>query len=218
MRVLIVEDEPALRESMATFLGRKMAVDIAGTLGEADASIAESAPDAVVLDLTLPDGDGLTWLKTWRPLLAAKVLVVTANDQESAMLTGLALADDYVVKPVSLRVLVARLEKLLPSAVLAMGPLTVDLARGEVRRGSELVPLSATEWRLVSFLAQHQGQLLTRDQLLALWDASGSFVSDNTLTVTMRRLREKLEQPGELPLIRTVRGMGYFINGENTLA
>ncbi|WP_262314781.1 response regulator transcription factor [Lacticaseibacillus parakribbianus] len=213
MELLIVEDSQPLAASYATYLAPVARVTCVCTLAAASAAVTARPPDAVILDLALPDGDGLAWLTQWRPLLAAKVLVLTANDAEQAELTGLALAEDYVVKPVSLRVLAARLAKLVPPTALTLGDMTVNLSRAELSRDGQVIALSATEWRLVAYFAQNQGQLLTRAQLLAvIWDARDQVVSDNTLTVTVKRLREKLEaDPAHPALIRTIRGMGYFI-------
>lgn len=215
MHILIVEDEPELANSTATFLAPH-AVTIAKTLAEATQQVEQTTFDALILDLTLPDGNGLEWLEKWHDYLTAKVLVLTANDAEITMLKGLELADDYVVKPVSLKVLAARLNKLVPSKLVALGRFKLDLVAKEISLDDAVVPLSPTEWRLTAYFAQHQNELLTREQLLAvIWDAKGSYVNDNTLTVTIKRLREKLEQDFDHPtLIRTIRGMGYFIDAK----
>lgn len=215
MKLLIIEDEPVLRQSMVSFFSAEYRVTEAGTLAEASQAVAAS-PDTMILDLTLPDGDGLTWLHDWRPHLTAKVLVLTANDQEQAELAGLQLADDFVVKPVSLAVLAARLNKFWPDAPVRLGDVTVNLVSGRVMKASKLVVLAATEWRLLKYLVQHRGQLVSREQLIAaLWDAREAFVADNTLTVTIKRLRDKLETNPTAPrLIRTIRGVGYFLNDQ----
>ncbi|WP_125705234.1 response regulator transcription factor [Lacticaseibacillus daqingensis] len=213
MRLLIVEDEPALRASMAAFFAQQATVQAVGTLAAASTAVA-AGPDAIILDLTLPDGDGLAWLREWRPSLAAKVLVLTANDSEAAELAGLRLADEYVVKPISLPVLAARLRRLWPAVPIQLGAVTVGLADGQVTRNGRVVDLTATEWRLLAFLVTNRKQIVSREQLMAaLWDAREAYVTDNTLTVTIKRLREKLEaDPAHPQLIRTIRGMGYFID------
>ncbi|MFD1392469.1 response regulator transcription factor [Lacticaseibacillus jixianensis] len=215
MKLLIIEDEPVLRQSMVSFFSAQYQVTEAGALAEASQAVA-AGPDTIILDLTLPDGDGLAWLHTWRPHLPAKVLVLTANDQEQAELAGLQLADDFVVKPVSLAVLAARLGKFWPDAPVRLGEVAVNLVSGRVTKAGVPVTLSATEWRLLKYLVQHRGQLVSREQLIAgLWDAREAFVADNTLTVTIKRLREKLETKPTAPqLIRTIRGVGYFLNDQ----
>ena len=215
MKILIVEDEPGLRASMAAFFGSQHQVLEAGDLAAATTALTQS-PELMILDLTLPDGDGLPWLQLWRPSLSAKVVVLTANDQESTVLQGLKLADEYLVKPVSLRVLAARVAKLWPAADLQIGALSVDFAAHRVTRSGQPITLTAAEWRLFSYLVQNRGQILSREQIIAsLWDTRDAFVADNTLTVTMKRLRDKLEpDPAKPQLLRTIRGMGYFLDAQ----
>lgn len=215
MKILIVEDEPGLRASMAAFFGSQHQVLEAGDLAAATTALTQS-PELMILDLTLPDGDGLPWLQLWRPSLSAKVVVLTSNDQESTELQGLKLADEYLVKPVSLRVLAARVAKLWPAADLQIGALSVDFAAHRVTRSGQPITLTAAEWRLFSYLVQNRGQILSREQIIAsLWDTRDAFVADNTLTVTMKRLRDKLEpDPAKPQLLRTIRGMGYFLDAQ----
>ena len=215
MKILIVEDEPGLRASMAAFFASQHQVLEAGDLAAATTALTQS-PELIILDLTLPDGDGLPWLHLWRPSLSAKVVVLTANDQESTELQGLKLADEYLVKPVSLRVLAARVAKLWPAAAIQIGALSVDLAAHRVTRSSQPITLTAAEWRLFEYLVQNRGQILSREQIIAcLWDTREAFVADNTLTVTMKRLRDKLESdPAKPQLLRTIRGMGYFLDAQ----
>ncbi|WP_125608383.1 response regulator transcription factor [Lapidilactobacillus bayanensis] len=217
MNLLIVEDNQILLESMQQFFCHHFQVTGCRTLAEVNARLQKQSFDAIILDLSLPDGNGLIWLKQWQPFLTAKLLILTANDQEDAMISGLSLAADYVVKPTSLNVLQLRLQKLLPTAPQRLGDLEVDLSQRRVRRQGQIIPLTAIEWRLVAFFTANQEQLLSREQLLkVIWDAQDNFVSDNTLTVTIKRLREKLEHnPSQPQLIQTIRGMGYFIHGEN---
>ena len=189
MNYLIVEDEPALGETLRAYLAKDGQAVLATSLAQANERVAQISPDVIILDLNMPDGDGLTWLAQWRKHLTAKVIVLTANDEELTMLKGLRLADDYVVKPVSLRVLKTKNET--------------------------AVVLTAAEYRLLAYFFANPNQILARDQLLAaLWDTREQFVADNTLTVTIKRLREKLEDdPAHPTLIRTVRGLGYVSDG-----
>lgn len=215
MNYLIVEDEPALGETLRAYLAKDGQALLATSLAQANERVAQISPDVIILDLSMPDGDGLTWLAQWRKHLTAKVIVLTANDEELTMLKGLRLADDYVVKPVSLRVLKARIAKQLPMTVQQFGAVSLNLATGQVTKNETAVVLTAAEYRLLAYFFANPNQILARDQLLAaLWDTREQFVADNTLTVTIKRLREKLEDdPAHPTLIRTVRGMGYFIDG-----
>ena len=201
MTYLIIEDEPALGKTLQTYFSRDEEVWLAATLAKATTIVKTEHPALIILDLGMPDGDGLAWLKRWRAYLTAKVIVLTANDDESTTIAGLDLADDYVVKPVSLKVLKARI--------------ALNLRTGQVTKNGKPVRLTSAEQRLLAYFFVNPNQILTREQLLAaLWDTREQFVADNTLTVTIKRLREKLEDdPAKPTLIRTVRGMGYFIDG-----
>lgn len=213
MKLLLIEDNPDLQAGLRDYFSPQHTVIVAADLAAGTKALQDNAPDVVVLDLSLPDGDGLSWLQEWRPLMSSRVLVLTANDEERTVLKGLALADDYVVKPVSLAVLAARLQKLVPSRQLSLGDVQLDLDRQQALRADQPLTLTAAEWRLLRYLAQHKGQLLTRDQLLRVeWDAREAYVSDNALTAAIKRLREKVEvDPGKPKLIRTIRGMGYYV-------
>lgn len=134
MNYLIVEDEPALGETLRAYLAKDGQAVLATSLAQANERVAQISPDVIILDLSMPDGDGLTWLAQWRKHLTAKVIVLTANDEELTMLKGLRLADDYVVKPVSLRVLKARIAKQLPMTVQQFGAVSLNLATGQVTK------------------------------------------------------------------------------------
>ena len=215
MTYLIIEDEPALGKTLQTYFSRDEEVWLAATLAKATTIVKTEQPALIILDLGMPDGDGLAWLKPWRAYLTAKVIVLTADDDESTTIAGLDLADDYVVKPVSLKVLKARIAKQLPGESQQFGVVALNLRTGQVTKNGKPVRLTSAEQRLLAYFFVNPNQILTREQLLAaLWDTREQFVADNTLTVTIKRLREKLEDdPAKPTLIRTVRGMGYFIDG-----
>ena len=214
MRLLLVEDEDAIARPLSLLLeGEGWQVDRCAGVGSALARLEELRFDAAVIDLGLPDGDGLTVCRAARRAGEPAIVVLTARAEESSAVASLdAGADDYIIKPFRARELISRLRAILRrrgGAVHRLGALELDTRAAQVRCGGELLLLTAQEYRLLLFFAAHPGQLLTRDQLLAaLWDQGGSFVNDNTLTVTVKRLREKLSAPG-MPQIVTVRGMGY---------
>ena len=214
MRLLLVEDEDAIARPLALLLqGEGWQVDRCAGVGPALALLGQAQFDAAVIDLGLPDGDGLAVCRAARAAGEPAVIVLTARAEESSAVASLdAGADDYIVKPFRARELISRLGAILRrrgGTVYRLGTLELDALAAQVRCGGELLFLTAQEYRLLLFFAAHPGQLLTRDQLLsALWDQGGSFVNDNTLTVTVKRLREKLAAPNA-PRIVTVRGMGY---------
>ena len=221
MRLLLVEDEDAIARPLSLLLvGEGWQVDRCAGVGAALEKLEQVYFDAAVIDLGLPDGDGLTVCRAARGAGQPAIVVLTARADEASAVASLdAGADDYIIKPFRARELISRLRAILRrrgSAVRRLGALELDTRAAQVRCGGELLLLTAQEYRLLLFFAAHPGQLLTRDQLLAaLWDQGGSFVNDNTLTVTVKRLREKLSSPGA-PQIVTVRGMGYRleVNGD----
>jgi len=213
MRILLVEDDPTLGSAVREYLARDShAVDWVTTLGAAQACMPGSYA-AIVLDLGLPDGDGLSLLPiAHRQANPPAVLVLTARDRLSDRVKGLdAGADDYLVKPFDLDELAARLRALTRrragrrAPCIELGALTVDPVRREVRLNGAPVEITAHEFVLVSMFAEHPTQVLSRQQLEdALYTLDGGAVS-NVVEVYVSRLRRKLGRGA----IRTVRGFGY---------
>ena len=211
-RILLIEDDQALGRGTALALaGEGREIRVAATLAQGRAALGEEEYALVLLDLNLPDGNGLDFLPALRRTSGVPVLILTANDLESDQVAGLELgADDYVTKPFSLAVLRARVNRLLrrgsaPAAALELGPFSFDFERLRFMRNGTEVELSKTEQRLLHLLVEHRGQTLTREQLLdRVWDG-GEFVDANALSVAVKRLRDKLT---DAP-IKTVYGLGY---------
>ena len=211
-RILLIEDDQALGRGTALALaGEGREIRVAATLAQGWAALGEGECALVLLDLNLPDGNGLDFLTALRRTSGVPVLILTANDLESDQVAGLELgADDYVTKPFSLAVLRARVNRLLrrgsaPAAALELGPFSFDFERLRFMRNGTEVELSKTEQRLLRLLVEHRGQTLTREQLLdRVWDG-GEFVDANALSVAVKRLRDKLT---DAP-IKTVYGLGY---------
>ena len=228
MNVFIVEDDPIIIEGLTIALKQEGSeVTGAGCMTEALKMLSEGIPyDICLLDVMLPDGDGYQICKAIREKSKVPIIFLTACDDE--VHTVLALeqgADDYVNKPFRIRELIARMKAILrrsgagaeeaagakaSSDVMVIGKNEVNFMTGKVYREGQEVFLSAVEYRLLLTFARSRGQLLTRQQILNdMWDSAGDYVNDNTLTVYVRRLRNKLEEEGEEPLIQTVRGIGY---------
>ncbi len=219
-RVLVVDDEEIVRDVLTRYLEREGFRVEAAADGEAALELAaRSRPDIVVLDLMLPKVDGLEVFRRLRDLWNVPVMMLTAKGEEIDRLVGLELgADDYVSKPFSPREVVARIRAILrrgdrggsDGAPLVMGRLEIDRDRREVRRDASPLHLTRKEYDLLELLASHPGRTFTRTDLLEkVWDFAWDGDS-STITVHIRRLREKIEDdPSEPRHLVTVWGVGY---------
>lgn len=220
-RLLLLEDDQSLIDGLVYALTKEgFALDVAMTVREARAQLASQAYDLLLLDQTLPDGSGLALCEEVRAGgNAVPIIFLTAMDEEIQVIRALdAGGDDYITKPFKLGELCSRIRaQLRRSGMLrqqeqepgAEG--TVRIEGGRAYREEEPLELTATELRLLACFLRNRGQVLTREQLLdALWDEDANFVDDNTLSVYIRRLREKVERDPSSPQhLRTVRGLGY---------
>lgn len=217
--VLLVEDEKDLRLVTGTYLkAHGYKVLEANAAAGARRQLAAGEIDVVVLDLGLPDEDGLGLLRALRHTSDVAVLVVTGRGEEPDRVVGLELgADDYLVKPFSQRELIARIAAVLrrrrpaeSGRMLRFGPLAIDTAARETFVLAEHVPLTRLEYDLLVFLASTPGHSYTHEQLLsAVWDSSSEWQSPNTVSEHIYRLRRKLQLGNGTPRIATVRGIGY---------
>jgi two-component system catabolic regulation response regulator CreB len=217
--ILLVDDEPAIRESLAFALRRDgFEVQEATTLREAR-SLADAA-DLVILDLVLPDGSGLPFLRSLRERSDVPVIVLTSRDEETDRVVGLELgADDYVLKPFSPREVAARVRAVLRRASKAAqaedkpiraGPLSLDASTRKAAIADRELGLSRTEFNLLALFLRSPGRVFERSQILeAVW-GSDVVVGDRTVDVHVKALRRKIEEAGGDPrLLETVRGVGY---------
>lgn len=217
-KILLVEDDGQI----ASYLGELLRAEgfdtqIAGSKKEASECLLIQAFDLVLLDVSLPDGNGFSICAEIKKEYEIPVIFLTASGDEYSVVAGLDMgADDYIAKPFRPRELISRIRSVLrrckkEQRILSCGDLRVNVSSATVTKGEKELFLSALEYRLLLLLLQNKGQILTRNQLLEeIWDASGEYVNDNTLSVYMKRLREKIEENPQSPrLLHTIRGIGY---------
>ncbi|MGD9572293.1 MAG: response regulator transcription factor [Thermoleophilia bacterium] len=220
-RLLVVEDDPQVRAMLTRALSYEgFDVAAAGDAGTAMAAMREAAPDLILLDLLLPDDDGVEVCRRLRASGArVPILMVTARDTVSDRIEGLESgADDYLVKPFSTAELVARVRALLrrartrqPGHVRRFGDLVLDSATHEVRRGARPIELTRREFDLLTLLLDNPETVMPRDRILVEAWGYASAVETNALDVYVGYLRRKLEEGGEPRLIHTVRGVGFVL-------
>ena len=219
--ILLLEDDQALGRGIAMALETPdCAVICSGTLGQAAEHLADQRFELLILDINLPDGSGLDLLRQVRAGGdATPVILLTANDLELEEVTGLeAGADDYITKPFSLAVLRARVNAQLrrsapmASPVVTAGPFAFDFERMDFRRDGVAVELSKTEQKLLRVLVESRGHAVSRATLVdRVWTDGAEFVEENALSVTVKRLRGKLEaDPSKPEYLKTVYGIGYI--------
>lgn len=223
-RIFLVEDDQEIAKNLARLLQTEgFTITHAPTQKDAISMFAAGKFDLALVDISLPDGNGFAVCTEIKQTQDIPVVFLTASGDEASVVTGLNMgADDYVTKPFRPRELVARINSALRKystapAVFKIDGLVVDTASGIVTKDGEEVFLSALEYRLLLVLIGNPRGIITRDRLLnELWDAAGEFVNDNTLTVYIKRLREKIERdPANPRIIRTVRGTGYRLGGNH---
>ena len=216
IELFYVEDDPQIADTVKGHLEQKgMGVRICSTLEQARKTLETQIPSLVLLDWNMPDGAGdalCRWIRNrWKEL---PVIFLTVRGDTQDIVDGFqAGADDYVVKPFELEVLYSRIQALLrrsgnkEETYLSCNGIVIDRKRQVVTCHSEEIALSPSEYQLLLYLMQHKGRTVTREQILEqVWDLNGNYVNNNTLTVTVKRLRDKLHHPA---CLKTVRSVGY---------
>ena len=219
-RILLVEDDEGIVTTLTEYLAKE-GYEVKSASGQKAALqlVEKEKFDLVLLDISLSDGNGFSVCKAIKSDYHIPVIFLTASGDEYSTVTGFELgADDYIAKPFRPRELVSRIKNILrltggASSVIWLGNIMVDIDKGTVSKNGKDLHLSALEYRLLLVFLGNRGIVLSRTQLLdAIWDIAGDFVNDNTLTVYIKRLREKLEEDPQNPeIIKTVRGLGYKV-------
>lgn len=218
MKIMLVEDNEAIIMGLEYLLVQEgYEILTARKASEAERILSRESCDLILLDIALPDGNGFELCKKIKQSSGIPIIFLTAREEESNVVKGLDMgADDYVIKPFRNRELVSRIRRVLcrngkESTVLQCRNVSLDTETGRVTTGGGEVTLTKLEYKILCSLMSRPGKLFSREEILAeIWDVSGNFVNDNTLSVTMKRIREKLgDVDGQF--IKTVRGMGYRV-------
>ncbi|MCR6513972.1 response regulator transcription factor [Clostridium sp. LY3-2] len=218
-KILLVEDDVTLGMGIEyTLKNEGFEVINKKSLKEARESLLDNI-NLILLDITLPDGNGFDFCKEIRKELDTPIIFLTACDEEANIVLGLDLGgDDYLTKPIRIRELIARInavlrrreKKKLDNRIIRFGDISINPLRCEVKKLGEKINLTSGEYKLLLYFGENIGQVLSRKQLLEnIWDIEGDFIEEKTLTVYIKRLREKL---GEKNYIQTIRGLGYKLN------
>ncbi len=219
--IYYIEDDENIAMAVKEYLNRKgYAVSIFGTLESGKEALEHHIPSIALIDWNMPDGEGngfCRWIRErWKEL---PVIFLTVRDDTRDIISGFAYgADDYVTKPFDLEILHSRICALLrragnmQSQYLFCGSISIDKNKTAVFCDKKEITVSQTEYQLLQLLMENKGKTVTRERLLAeIWDNNGNYVNDNTLTVTMKRLREKLHHPS---CLKTIRSFGYRMEDE----
>ncbi|MGI6580445.1 MAG: response regulator transcription factor [Saccharofermentanales bacterium] len=216
-KILLVEDDQELIKQLTSFLADEgFLVESAIGQNSALAQLEQDNFELVLLDINLSDGNGFVLCSVIKEQYQLPVIFLSASGDEYSTVTGLELgADDYIAKPFRPRELISRIKNVLrrrqKTTLLQIGNLKIDTQRAIVWKNDEEVALSALEYKLLLIFLNNRGQIISRDVLLEeIFNLSGEFVEDNTLTVYVKRLREKIEDDAKNPVfLKTIRGLGY---------
>ena len=218
-RILLVEDNETIVMGLSYSLEQEgFEIVSSKTRKDAEKILESETINLVLLDVTLPDGNGFDICKYVKQKLDIPVIFLTAQDEETSVVVGLDLgADDYVIKPFRTRELISRINSVLRrygkkediTNIIQYKNIKIDTTSAKVYKDEKEIIFTSLEYKILLMLFTNQNKLITREQLLEkIWDIAGNFVNDNTLTVYIKRIREKLEDES---IIKTVRGLGYRI-------
>lgn len=225
MKLFVLEDDAAIGMGLSYSLKNEgYDVTVAKNVKSAYEILNKEAFSLYILDLTLPDGSGYDVCREIKKSGDFPVIFLTAYDDEVNVVMGLELgADDYISKPFRVKELLARIKSVLrryskdsPDGVVSVGSIKVNTNEAKIYKNGAEIILTAMEYKLLLIFINNRGKVLSRQRLLEdIWDVAGDFVNDNTLTVYIKRLRDKIEEdPAKPQIIKTVRGLGYILDDE----
>ncbi len=224
-KILIVEDDESIRLGLKYYLEQENFETVLAENKKQAEELFSKEIELILLDINLPDGNGFDLLEKCKQQRDIPIIFLTANDAEVSIVMGLDMgADDYITKPFKARELVSRIKSVLrrtstkaETSTIQIQNITIDLKQAKVFKMGTDVMLTALEYKILLVLALNSGTVFSREKILAdIWDVNEDFVNDNTLTVYIKRIREKIEDnPNQPKIIETVRGIGYKIGEEN---
>lgn len=224
MNLLIIEDDEAIRLGLTYYLEQESFNVLEAKNAKIGLDLYDNDIDIVLLDINLPDKNGFDLFKELKAKKDVPIIFLTANDLEVSIVRGLDMgADDYITKPFKARELISRIKNVLRrnnknnSNIIKIKDITIDLNQAKVFKNNIDVMLTALEYKILLTLALNPNVVFTREKILAdIWDVNEEYVNDNTLTVYIKRIREKIEDNPTAPrIIETVRGVGYKIGAYN---
>lgn len=221
-KILIVEDDKNIINTLTYYLQNEgFQVETASNKKEGIEKISKKQFNLVLLDITLPDGNGYEFYQKLKERYDTPVIFLTALDEEKDIVKGFGMgADDYITKPFHTRELLARIKNVLRHTkqqeleeIIVIKNVEINATKGIVKKDGKEIELTALEYKILLLLFENKGRIISREQILAnIWDENENFVNDNTLTVYIKRIREKIENNSNVPdIIKTIRGLGYKI-------
>ena len=213
MKILLVEDNKSISDNLKyTFNINNMDLDVTNNIKSTKEYLEHNKPSLIILDVTLPDGNGFDLYKNDISKTNIPVIFLTACDIEENIVSALNMgASDYITKPFRTLELIARINKILHKKTIKIKDITIDMNKMIVTKNNEIINLTTLEYKILNLLIENINKVVTRDRIIdSIWEWTGNDVNDNTITVYMKRIREKLNSD----IIITIKGIGYRIDEE----
>lgn len=213
MKILLVEDNKSISDNLKyTFNMNNIDLDVTNNIKSTKDYLEYNKPSLIILDVTLPDGNGFDLYKSELSKMNIPVIFLTACDTEENIVEVLNMgASDYIAKPFRPLELIARINKILHKKTIKIKDITIDMNKMIVTKNNEIINLTTLEYKILNLLIENINKVVTRDRIIdSIWEWTGNDVNDNTITVYMKRIREKLNSD----IIVTIKGIGYRIDEE----